>query len=218
MNKPKILFLEDDTLLAQSIIEELEFQSYEVSWVNDGAKAAEACYDEDFDLYLFDVNVPEINGYELLQSLRENGDTTAAIFLTSKNKIEDLRKGFSSGADDYISKPFDLNELLIRIEAKMPRLSEEQLSQCFSIDRHNTLIVCNNISRTLAAKEFDVLVYLLSYKNVFRSADDIINDLYPDNPISIATLRTYIKNLKRHLEGCAQIENIKNVGYKIVLL
>lgn len=213
-----ILFLEDDKLLAQSVVEELEDASYSVDWVQEGDDAAQTSYDNRYHLYLFDVNVPGINGFELLAQLRESGDNTPAIFLTSKNQLTDLKKGFEVGANDYIKKPFDLNELLIRIESKMPKKSKVYLSPNFSIEAFTCKIICKGVERKLPLKEFELLEYLYKNQNSFLPPYEIISTIYEDKTISIATFRTYIKNLKRHIEGCAEIENMKGVGYRFKLL
>ncbi|QSZ40578.1 response regulator [Sulfurimonas aquatica] len=215
----KILFMEDDKNLAQSVIEELEDISYEVSWVSSSDDASELSYDEKFDLYLFDVNVEgDIDGFELLESLRESGDKTPALFLTSLNQINDMKKGFKAGADDYIKKPFDLDELLLRIESKLPKTTALQLSNRFAIDSVNKTIICDDNAINIPVKEFSILEYLCVNLHQINSAQDIINILYSDNPITIATFRTYIKNIKRHIEGYAEIENVKGVGYRFKVL
>ena len=213
-----ILFLEDDKLLAQSLLDELEDNGYSVDWVQESDDAAQNCYEKNYKLYLFDVNVPGINGFELLDQLRKSGDTTSAIFLTSQNQIDDLKKGFEVGADDYIKKPFDLHELLIRVESKMPKSSKIQLSPDFSIEALTSKVICKGVEQKLAQKEFSLLEYLCKNQDALLSPDDIIFALYEDTTISIATFRTYIKNLKRHLNGCIEIENMKGVGYKFKIL
>lgn len=212
-----ILFLEDDKLLAQSLIEELIEFSYSVDWVQESDDAIVASYVKKYHLYLFDVNVPGINGFELLRQLRRSGDATPALFLTSRNQIEDLACGFECGANDYIKKPFDLNELLIRIKSKMPK-EQMNLSKNFFINNTSLTINCNNNETLLPLKEFKLLSYLCAKANTFISTDDLIDELSQDNEIGIATLRTYIKNLKRHIQGCGIIENMKGVGYRFKVL
>ena len=212
-----ILFLEDDALLAESVIEELEEHGFSIDWVADGDAAADAAYERRYRLYLFDVNVPGMNGFSLLESLRDAGDLTPAIFLTSRNELRDLQQGFGSGADDYVKKPFDIDELVVRILAKLPKSGSQKLSESFSIDPENLHIVCRGEVQTLAAKEFAILHFLIQHKEQLVSAEDIIAALY-EEPISIATFRVYIKNLKRHIGPCAAIENVKGVGYRFKTL
>jgi DNA-binding response OmpR family regulator len=213
-----ILLLEDDALLAASVVDELEEAGYGVTWVQESDEAAEAAWDDPFSLYLFDVNVPGISGFELLASLRESGDRTPALFMTSRNQVDDIRAGFSAGADDYIKKPFDPEELLVRIEAKLPADGRVALSKTFSVDPTNFSITCGTRNETLPAKEFALLEFFVGRPAQLIAPEAIIDELYPENPISIATFRTYIKNLKRHVEGCAVIENVKGVGYRFKLL
>ena len=174
-------------------------------------------YKERFDLYLFDVNVPGMNGFELLRVLRESGDGTAAIFMTSRNQIDDLRNGFDAGADDYIKKPFDADELLIRISSKLPQQKLTRLSATFTIDPDSYIVTCKNTGNKLPPKEFGLLRYFVEHRDQLLETDRIMEE-FTTSDISIATFRTYIKNLKRHIEGCALIENIKGVGYRFTLL
>jgi DNA-binding response OmpR family regulator len=213
----KILLLEDDTLLAQSVIEELEDAGYSVTWAQESDRVIDLTYDNHFDLYLFDVNVPGINGFELLHSLRESGDTTAAIFMTSRNQIDDIRQGFGVGANDYIKKPFDLDELLVRIESKLPQNHSTQLSAEFRLDPQSYEITCKNQTHQLPPKEFDLINYFVTHQDQLLNPHDIIEE-FSDAQISIATFRTYIKNLKRHIGECGVIENVKGVGYRFKLL
>lgn len=213
----KILLLEDDTLLAQSVIDELEDAGFHVTWASESQEVLDLTYEEHYELYLFDVNVPGISGFELLGELRQSGDRTPAIFMTSRNQIDDIRDGFGSGADDYIKKPFDLDELLIRIESKLPVRSQTQLSRFFSIDPAAHSLTCKEKTLKLPAKEFEMLRYFIEYEQQVLETDDLMEVLY-ESTISIATFRTYIKNLKRHIEGCGVIENIKGVGYRFKLL
>jgi len=213
----KILYLEDDELLAQSVIDELEDASYKVTWTPSSQEVIELTFTHSYDLYLFDVNVEGMNGFELLKSLRESGDKTASIFITSLNQIQSLKEGFSVGADDYIKKPFDLDELLVRIEAKMPQTSNLILSKQLSLDLPNHQIITPKSSTTLPSKEFSILHFFATHIEELFSAESIIDELY-EEPISLATFRTYIKNLKRHLEGVGVIENVKGVGYRLRVL
>lgn len=119
--KPKILFLEDDMNLNDTVSEFLEENGYDVDSVYDGEEAEDKIYENRYDLFLLDVNVPGIKGFELLKNTRENENKTPAIFLTSLNSIEDLSEGYESGCDDYVRKPFELKELLLRVETIIKR-------------------------------------------------------------------------------------------------
>lgn len=122
----KILYLEDDINLSQTVEEFLKDEGFDVVCVYDGEEALESIYTARFDLFLLDVSVPQIDGFELLKELREANILTPAIFITSLNSIKDLSSGYECGADDYVKKPFALKELLLRINALLKRVYKTQ--------------------------------------------------------------------------------------------
>ena len=109
-NKRKILLLEDDYLFAQTIIDFLEENDYKVDHVDNGESALELSYENIYDIYLLDINVPKLNGIEVLKEIRQKGIQTPSIFLTSYKDKETLKTGFLNGADDFLTKPFDLDD------------------------------------------------------------------------------------------------------------
>jgi len=119
----KILLLEDDTLLLQTLQELLESEGYAVTSVACGNDAIDASYEDSFDLYVFDINVPDMNGLELLESLRNADDNTPAIFISALIDLQSISKAFEIGAEDYLKKPFFPEELLLRVNAKLSRKS-----------------------------------------------------------------------------------------------
>ena len=125
--KNNILLLEDDYELAQTLKELLEEAGYSVDMVHTGNDAIDASYDNKYDLYVFDINVPDISGIELLESLRQADDTTPTIFISALVDINTIAKGFEVGADDYLKKPFFPEELLIRVKAKLTQISKDIL-------------------------------------------------------------------------------------------
>ena len=116
--KKHILLLEDDCELGETLQELLESHGYRVDLVESGDAAVDASYDTNYDLYIFDINVPDINGLDLLKSLRDADDKTPAIFISALIDLNSISRGFEVGADDYIKKPFFPQELLIRVNAK----------------------------------------------------------------------------------------------------
>ena len=118
----KILLLEDDFILAKTIKKLLEKNSFYVDWARNGEEALELSFSYSYDLYLFDINVPLINGDDLLLDLRNANDKTPAILLSALIDIESMTEGFVSGADDYIKKPFNVEELILRINVKLKKL------------------------------------------------------------------------------------------------
>ena len=126
----KILLVEDDLILGDTIFDILENAGFEATWVKDGQVALEKTFINNYDLFLFDVNVPFINGFELLKDLRQSGDVTPAIFITARVDIDSLSHGFDVGADDYIKKPFELDELIIRINAQIKKSFKSYSKNC----------------------------------------------------------------------------------------
>ncbi|MGA1931732.1 response regulator transcription factor [Arcobacter sp. YIC-464] len=216
----KILLLEDDFILNEIIEEFLLSLKYEVTVCFDGQDALEIIYEEQFDLFLFDVNVPNLNGFDLLKELKTQNINTASIFITSRNMPEDLKLGFNLGCDDYIKKPFDLSELQLRIE-NIKRLRN---IKDYGIIRITKDINYNTKSKTIINKtdkydlshiESKIFEYLLKNKNRPLSIEEIsINNwAYDDIPES-STIRTYIKNLRKKMNKDI-ISTMKNIGYKL---
>ena len=117
----KILLVEDDLILGESLEELLQLEDFTVVWAKDGNEALACSYENKFDIFLFDVDIPFLNGFELLKSLRQNDDITPCIFLSAKVDIQSLGIGFEVGADDYMKKPFDFDELVIRINTQIKK-------------------------------------------------------------------------------------------------
>lgn len=208
----KILLLEDDLLLGETLVDLLE--DYDVTYVKNGQDALEKTFQESFDLYLFDVNVPQISGIELLQELRNSSDSTPAIFLTSYNDKDTLKKGFYAGADDFITKPFDNDELLLRIEAKLRTKTKECIgSLCH--DPQQQCFFLNNVELPLAKKEYELLVLLFKNCNKIVPKERIFDELWSANKNgSDGALRVHITRLKNSIK--LNIENIRGVGYRLL--
>lgn len=216
----KILLLEDDIALSDIISEYLEDHNFELDLVFDGEEALESAYESQYDLYIFDVNVPAIQGFDLLQTLRENGDTTPAIFVTSLNDIDDVSKGFESGADDYLKKPFELAELLLRIKNIQKRSFTQQRSTIVQIDKTITFDIDTELLQTgeksvsLPQKELKLLKHFLKHPNeiiTFESLNEVLWD-YDETP-SAESLRAHVKNLRKHLAK-DMIQNLRGLGYR----
>ena len=203
--------------MAQSVIDELEESGYNISWACEADEVFDFTYKNKFDLYLFDVNVPGMNGFDILKLLRDGADNTPTIFMTSRNQIDDLKSGFDAGACDYIKKPFDIDELMIRIESKLPISKEIKYTKKFSLESKEYTIKCFDKIATLPLKEFKLLEYFISYDSQLVETNTIIEDVF-ESTITVATLRTYIKNLKKDIYNCATIENVKGVGYRFKFL
>ncbi len=216
----KILLLEDDIGLADIMSEYLEDNDFELDLVYDGEEALDRAYETQYDLYIFDVNVPAIKGFDLLKTLRDNGDATPTIFVTSLNDIEDVSQGFESGADDYLKKPFELAELLLRIKNIQKRSFAQKRSTIIQIDKDITFDIDTELLHTggksvsLPQKELKLLKHFLKHPNevvTFESLYDILWDY--DETASAESLRAHIKNLRKHLTK-DMIQNLRGLGYR----
>lgn len=211
-----ILLLEDDLILGETLKEILEDEDYKVTWVKDGNDGLSKTFEKDFDLYLFDVNVPFINGFELLQSLRENKDITPTIFITALVDIDNLTKGFKVGADDYIRKPFNANELIVRVDSLIKKSFKNYESTIkyndLSYDIKEEKVYKENEEIHLSPPEHQLLVLFLKNIGKVINKDDILFNLHDNDTLgSDATLRVQISKLKKI--GLI-ITNIRAVGYR----
>lgn len=216
----KILLLEDDVNLSETVEEFLSEEGFEVEAVYDGQSAEESIYERAYDLFLLDVNVPSPNGFELLKSSREQGKTTPAIFITSLNSTDDLSKGFESGCDDYIRKPFALQELLLRINNILKRDFYHNPNETLEIDENLSYdvkadeLLNKGDKVALHNKEKLLLKLFLQHANEQISHEVINQHLWGfDEEPSDDALRTYIKNLRKVI-GKERIVSIKRYGYK----
>ena len=215
----RILLLEDDLLLCETIADLLEDDGYEVKQCKNGQEVLDLTYKERFDLYLLDINVPIINGLDLLRELRNSNDKTSTIFLTSHKEKEMLSLGFQNGADDYIKKPFDSHELLLRIKAVLKRYQGDE-NECFGVlcnDKKRKRIHFNKKELDLSQKEYMLLALLMKNANEVVTKEMIVDELWNTNEdVSDGAIRVYINRLKNFLDD-GMIENIRGVGYRLVL-
>jgi two-component system, OmpR family, response regulator len=220
MIKAKLLLLEDDPNLSESVSEYLNEQGYDVVCVYDASSAEDILYEQKFDLLLLDVNVPNGNGFSLLKNSRRNGNSTPAIFLTSRNAMDDVEEGFASGADDYLRKPFALKELLLRIQTILKRsfyhpISESiDLGEGITYDTINQVLKINGVEQSLQLKEHKLLKLFLQHKGELLIHEVIMEHLWNfDETPSDGSLRTYIKTLRKLLGG-ERIVSHKRLGYQ----
>ncbi len=211
-----ILLLEDDATLNETVTEFLEENGFEVISVYDGEEAQDKLYENKIDLMLLDVNVPNLNGFELLKHERQRENKTPAIFITSLNSVDDVEKGFLSGANDYIRKPFSLKELLLRVQNILKQDTEERLRVLDDImyDAKTHTIYIGDNEQVLQNKEALLLELFAKNRNKILNHELILETLwgYDETP-SDQALRTYIKNLRKLL-GKDRIVSFKKLGYK----
>ncbi|PNV83173.1 MAG: DNA-binding response regulator [Sulfurimonas sp.] len=205
-----MLLLEDDTILGETIHEMLLESGYEVDWVMDGNAACEVSWQKRYDLYIFDVNVPQINGFDLLEQLRSADDFTPALFISAMTDLDAMTKGFRVGADDYIKKPFYPQELLLRIEARF--LKKQTLLSYGKISYNPQNDEVKKDAKLLSLGDVQLPLLRLFITNIGRTlSKESLFDVM-EHP-SESALRVAINKLKSITEW--DIINIRGIGYRI---
>ncbi len=204
----KILLLEDDQLLAQTLEELLTSEGYNITLVLRGDDAIEASYEGNFDLYIFDINVPDISGLEILESLREAQDKTPTIFISALVDLESITKAFMIGADDYLKKPFFPQELLIRVNAKFSSQNSLFCYENLEYDLKSKLLKIDNKTIGLGEVQTQLLDLFINNQKKILDKDILLECLEKPSPTA---LRVAITKLKQTTG--LNINNIRGVGY-----
>lgn len=212
----KILLLEDDTVLADVLVDFLQ-EEYNVIHTYSMKKALQLSEENSFDLYIFDINVPDGDGISLLKELRSFSDETPTIFITAYHDTSHLKKAFESGANDFIKKPFDLEELTQRIENIKRHFGLNSLVEISSgivFDTQNHIVTKEDTPQHITNKESACLHYLYKNRNRIVSVDEILQNLWEyDEMPSGDAVRTLIKELRKYV-GKEHILNIRGEGYR----
>lgn len=215
----QILLVEDDETLSELISEYLSEQGYDVTVRTDAKAALDTAYERNFDILILDVKLPKGDGFSLLRELRRLGDDTPAIFTTSLNALQDLEIGYKSGCDDYLKKPYELKELLLRIQILLKRkfshVNDEfiELNDGYKFYPSSKTLRQNGQIVNLSNKESELLALFLENKNALLSKETIFDKIwnYGEEPSELS-LRVYVKNLRRIL-GKDAIVNRRGDGY-----
>lgn len=225
-----ILFVEDEPALAEIVKESLIMKGYKVSHCKTGRETISLHTDQDFDLVLLDVMLPDATGFELAKQLRQANLQVPIIFLTAKNQPSDVINGFESGANDYIKKPFSLEELAIRIKVLLStgrQLEVNSLSSAtktIAIGKYEfiypkAILSLNGQIRKLTIREAEILQLLILNKEHILTRDIILNQLWQNNDyFSGRSLDVFITKLRKYLKGdpCVCIVNVRGQGYKLM--
>ncbi|MEO0948728.1 MAG: response regulator transcription factor [Cyanobacteria bacterium J06641_5] len=217
----KILVVEDEVKLAQFIELELKYEGYEVTVANDGLSGLTAARSDEFDLLLLDWMLPGVSGVEICRRLRDTGDRVPVILITAKDDVSDRVAGLDAGADDYVVKPFSVEELLARIRAQLRRTQEEDTTQLEFLDlRLNTStreVYRGERSIELTAKEFDLLDYLISHPKQVLTRDQILERVWGYDFVGDSNIiEVYVRYLRLKLEAEGEsrlIQTVRGVGY-----
>lgn len=212
----KILLLEDDKLFNETLQDFLEEEGFVLDTALDPYTALDLSYENNYDLYLFDVNLPYENGFDFLEKLRNAGDMTPTIFITSRNDKTSLTQGFTKGSDDYLIKPVDLDELLLRIRAVLRRQIRTEVVKVgdYRFDNSVKLLYQDDNILKLTQKASELLYVLLQGRGSVVPTEQIKERLWSSaEESSDGALRVYIAQLKKYFP--TQIQNIRGVGYKM---
>lgn len=197
---------------------------YNVVTAKDGGEALDIFYERQIDMIISDIMMPVMDGYEMLEVLRKNNQTVPVLFLTAKSGFEDKKKGFDLGIDDYVIKPIDYEELLLRIKAILKRanISTKLIIKLgnFEMDENNYSVTYNGSNIELTKREFELLFKLLSYPNQVLTKMQILEDIWGyDSSSSEDTIKTHINKIRNKLKGIDEFEivSVKGLGYKAVV-
>ncbi|BFT70334.1 MULTISPECIES: response regulator transcription factor [Paenibacillus] len=229
----KILVIEDEPTLARLLSYNLSQEGYHTKVVDHGGDGLQEALQQSYDLIILDIMLPGLNGFEVLAKLRQKGNSTPVIILTARNAEDEVVQGLKHGADDYITKPFGVAELLARVSAVLRRTMSEDVT----VDKQGTNekviqagelfiypekyeVVLNGESIPLRPKEFEVLLYLVQRPGVVVTRDDLMNIVWGFDYIGgQRTVDVHVSSLRKKLEmnqQSVQIDSIRGVGYKLV--
>lgn len=213
----RILIVEDEEAIANLIKVNLEAEGYHCTCAYDGKIGADYIEKENFDLILLDIMLPEVNGYELLEYVKPIG--TPVIFLTAKGGVDDRIKGLKFGADDYITKPFQVGELMARVEALLRRYGKINNKIVFAdveIDMVSRLVSKGGKPVDLTVKEFDLLAELIQNKNAALYRDRLYEKVWGETYMGdTRTLDSHIQRLRKKLDWDKYIKTVFRIGYRL---
>lgn len=225
--KVKILLCEDDENLGTLLCEYLIAKGYDAVLCPDGEAGYHEFTKDKFDICILDVMMPKKDGFTLAKDIRQINSQVPIVFLTAKAQKEDVLEGFGMGADDYITKPFSIDELVVRVEAIMRRVRGKKNKEStmykigrFTFDTQKQLLVIGDKQTKLTTKENELLALLCAHANEILKRDDALRAIWIDNNyFNARSMDVYITKLRKHLKDDDQIEiiNIHGQGYKLIV-
>ena len=220
----KVLIIEDEYSLADAIAETLKNDNFNVSIETNGEDGEDEALTENYDLIILDVMLPKKNGFDILRTLGQAKIKTPVIMLTAKSEIEDKLNGLEHGADDYITKPFAMRELMARIKAVLKRTNNIENTECLEygdlvLDLKNAKLKCNDSEIQISGKELELLEQLLINKNQISSKESLIERIWGyDSDTEYNNVEVYITFIRRKLkliDSEVTIKAVRGVGYKL---
>lgn len=224
--KISILLAEDDINLGFVIADQLRAEGYHVSLTTDGVEALKRFNEQPYHLCIFDVMMPKKDGFTLARDIRQINSDVPILFLTAKSMTEDKIEGFNAGGDDYLTKPFSVEELNLRIKSLLKRVNirteipEEKVFNVstFIFDTENLTLTLNGTSQSLTKKEAQILKILYKFKNQVLPREVILNTVWGQDDYFVGrSLDVFITKLRKHLKEDERIQilNIHGVGFKL---
>lgn len=220
----RILIVEDDENLSLLYQSALKNERFEVFRAMNGVDALNILDKQFIDLIISDIMMPDMDGYELAESLREAGYDLPILFITAKDSFEDKKRGFTIGIDDYMVKPIDVNEMILRVDALLRRAqivhTKELVVGKTRLDQETYQIKTSDQTETLPQKEFLLLYKLLAYPNKIFTRQQLMDEIWGlDSDTDERTIDVHIKRLRTRLEKNLDfsIETIRGLGYKAVI-
>jgi len=212
----RLLLLEDDKFICEQIKTYFELNSHKVQVYYDGESLLDNAILEDFDIFLFDINTPKKNGIETLKQIREENINTPAIFLTALSDIEFVKKGYNAGCNDYVRKPFNLEEVELRIMQLLHKNSSKKvkIDENYSFDTSKMELYFKQSVVELSNTQKDLIYILVKNLGTPVPSDTILDYVWSEKSVCKNTLRTQIKKLRVKLKSNFII-NVRNSGYKI---
>jgi DNA-binding response OmpR family regulator len=219
----KILLVEDDKDIRYTVASTLTKEHFTVEEAADGRQALELLGSFEYDVIILDVNMPHVSGVQVCKQFRSRGGKTPVLMLTAQSQIEHKEEGLDAGADDYLTKPFDIRELMARIRALLRRSSSVAESNVLTagnltLNVKSRMLERNGENVYLLPRDFELIEFLIRYPNQIFSADSLLERVWHnDKDVSQDALRSSIKRLRQKIGDteCKIIENIPKVGYKL---
>lgn len=222
--KIALLLVEDERILAEILCDTLCGRDFEVTLAYDGEEGYARAQERSFDVIVSDIMMPRLDGFSMVKRLRKEGCTSPVLFLTARSSTDDVVKGFEVGGNDFLRKPFAIDELIVRVRALAGRLGQQDDHEAiyhlgrYTFDVGHNLLRCGNEEITLAARETAVLAWLCRHAGQVVEASALLRELWgDDNFFNLRSLNVYISRLRRHLaaEPSVEIVSIRGVGYKL---
>ena len=224
--KARILVVEDDTALLGGLLDVLVFNGYEVKGVEDGGVGLRVGVAESFDLILLDVMLPTIDGFSICKQVRKQKPTQGIIIITAKGAEDDIVTGFKAGADDYITKPFSLREVMVRVEAVLRRsgksLGDEEIHwRDIFFDGRNLNARFQDLTVELTRREMDIIIYLYRHQDRIISKKELLTEVwhYADADIETRTVDIHMLKLRKKIAtligDTPLITTVRGEGYRL---